>query len=45
MRQGEECGIILENFDDFQSGDLLDAYEVDEKYEGIINTKSVVNCY
>lgn len=31
VRQGFECGISLRNFDDFQPGDLIEAYTFEEK--------------
>jgi translation initiation factor IF-2 len=45
VREGEECGVILENFDDIQIGDILDCYDTNPKFDGITNTKSVVECY
>ena len=45
VKHDEECGLILENFDEFKEGDILDAYDTDEKFEGITKTKGVVNCY
>jgi translation initiation factor IF-2 len=31
VRQGFECGISLRNFDEFQPGDMIEAYVVEEK--------------
>jgi len=31
VTQGYECGIGLENFDDFQEGDILEAYVIKEE--------------
>jgi hypothetical protein len=45
VREGEECGIIFENYDDIEKGDYIDCYDYNSKYEGITNTKGVVNCY
>ncbi len=45
VHEGDECGIILENFEDIQIGDILDCYQTNPKFEGISNTKSVVECY
>jgi translation initiation factor IF-2 len=45
VREGEECGIIFENFDDVKKDDIIDCYEVNPKFEGISNTKGVVICY
>lgn len=45
VREGEECGIIFENFDDLKEGDYIDCYDINPKFEGITNTKSVVDCY
>ncbi len=30
VRQGYECGIRLDGFDDFQEGDIIEAYQVEE---------------
>ena len=30
MREGYECGIGLENYQDVKDGDLIEAYEVEE---------------
>ncbi len=30
VREGYECGIGLENFQDVKDGDLIEAYEVEE---------------
>lgn len=45
VREGEECGIVFENFDNIQKGDLIDGYETNPKFEGITNTKGVIICY
>ena len=45
VREDEECGMIFENFDNFKEGDILEAYDVDEKFENITNTNKVVQCY
>ncbi len=45
VKEDEECGIIFENFDEFQPGDIIDSYDKDEKLEGITNTKGVVICF
>jgi translation initiation factor IF-2 len=45
IREGEECGIVFENYDDLKAGDIVDCYEINPKYEGILNTKDVVQCY
>jgi translation initiation factor IF-2 len=45
VRQEEECGIVFEKFEDFVSGDVIDAYDTDPKLEGITNTKGVINCF
>jgi len=45
VRENEECGIILENFDEIKEGDILDCYDTNPKFDGITNTKSVVECY
>jgi translation initiation factor IF-2 len=31
VRQGLECGIRLDNFLDFQEGDLIQAYDIEYK--------------
>jgi translation initiation factor IF-2 len=43
--EGDECGLILEDFEDFKVGDFLDCYTVDSKKEGITNTRTIVECY
>jgi translation initiation factor IF-2 len=45
IREDEECGIVFEGYDDVKPGDIIDCYELNPKYEGIINTKEVVDCY
>ncbi len=45
IKEGEECGIIFENYDDVMPGDIIDCYEINPKYEGILNSKDVVECY
>lgn len=45
VREDEECGIVFEDPVDFEPGDFIDSYEVNPKYEGITNTKSVAVCY
>ena len=30
MREGYECGIGIENFQDVKEGDVIEAYEVEE---------------
>ena len=30
VREGMECGIRLENFNDIKEGDLLEAYKIEE---------------
>jgi translation initiation factor IF-2 len=45
VREEEECGVIFEDFNDFQSGDYIDCYDVNSQYEGITNTKGIVESY
>ena len=45
IREGEECGIVFENYDDIKPGDIVDCYETNQKYDGILNTCDVVECY
>jgi hypothetical protein len=46
IKEEEECGIIFENLDeDLQANDIIDCYEINSKYEGLINSKEVVECY
>lgn len=45
IREGEECGIIFENIEEPRVGDLLDCYETNPQYEGILNTQGVIECY
>jgi translation initiation factor IF-2 len=45
IREGEECGIIFENYDDLKVADIIDCYETNPKFDGILNTKEVVVCY
>ena len=45
VREGEECGVILNDFQDFNIGDYLDGYEIDKKFEGISETKTCLACY
>jgi len=45
VREDEECGMIFENFDNFREGDIIEAYDVDEKFENITKTSKVVQCY
>ena len=45
VREGEDCGLIINNYEDFQVGDYIDGYEIDKKFEGISNTKNCVSCY
>ena len=45
IREGEECGIIFENFDDLKVGDIIECYDINPKFEGIINTKEVIELY
>ena len=30
MREGYECGISIENYQDMKEGDIVEAYEVEE---------------
>ena len=34
IKQGEECGICFENFDDFQPGDLIQAFDLKDQKKG-----------
>jgi translation initiation factor IF-2 len=45
VREGEECGIILEGFEEIKEGDIIDCYEPNIKFSGITQTKSVIECY
>lgn len=45
VKEDEECGMIFENYDNFNEGDLLEAYDVNEKFENITKTNKVVQCY
>jgi translation initiation factor IF-2 len=45
VREDEECGMIIENFDNYKEGDILEAYDVDEKFENITKTNRVIQCY
>ncbi len=43
--EGDECGLIFEDFEDFQIGDIIECYSVDTTKEGITNTKGCITCY
>jgi translation initiation factor IF-2 len=43
--EGDECGLIFEEFDEFQIGDILECYSVDSTKEGITNTKGSISCF
>ena len=43
--EGQECGLIFEDFEELQIGDRLESYSVETEKEGITNTKNVINCY
>jgi translation initiation factor IF-2 len=43
--EGQECGLIFEDYEDLHIGDRLESYCVDSEKEGITNTKNVINCY
>ena len=45
VKEGEECGVILNDFQDFNVGDCLDSYLMEKQFEGISNTKVCVACY
>jgi len=34
IKQGEECGICFENFDDFQPGDLIQSFDYKDQKKG-----------
>jgi translation initiation factor IF-2 len=45
VREGEECGLILDGFDEFQQGDRVECYDTNSKYENITHSKGSINCY
>jgi hypothetical protein len=46
IREEEECGIIFENLEeDLKPGDIVDCYDINSKFEGLMNSKEVVECY
>jgi translation initiation factor IF-2 len=45
VKEGEECGLIFDNFDEFSVGDYIDCYEINSSLDGITNTKGAVDCF
>lgn len=45
VKEGELCGIIFENFYDFEVGDSIYCYTLDEKRKGISDCSSYVRCF
>lgn len=45
VKVGADCGLILEDFDEFEPGDNIIAYNLDKEFIGITKTNSYKKCY
>lgn len=45
IKEGQLCGLIFDNYNDFEVGDTIECYKVNEDIHGISKNKTYKKCY